>query len=120
MWEQVLAHLADQAGSEYVILDSTIVRVHQHSAVGSTRRAGPSYRPQQRRPKHQNPCQGGCVRQSNRLHPQPWAQAHDLKGVDALLPNLDAGALIADKAFNADVRVFKPLKKAGMITIIMP
>ena len=32
-------------------------------------------------------------------------QAHDLAGADALLPDMEAEALIADRAFDADARV---------------
>src|SRR5713226_8402744 len=40
-------------------------------------------------------------------------QAHDLQGADALLPHMQADALLADKAFDADERVIKPLLAAG-------
>ena len=44
-------------------------------------------------------------------------QAHDLAGADHLLPDLDADALIVDKAFDADERVIEPLAKAGKACI---
>jgi transposase len=47
-------------------------------------------------------------------------QAHDLEGADALLPGLAADALIADKAFDADERVLKPLERAGKTAVIPP
>jgi hypothetical protein len=47
-------------------------------------------------------------------------QAHDLEGADALLPDLVAGALIADKAFDAEERVLKPLEQAGKAAVIPP
>jgi transposase len=47
-------------------------------------------------------------------------QAHDLEGADALLPGLAAEALIADKAFDADERVLKPLAEAGKAAVIPP
>lgn len=40
-------------------------------------------------------------------------QAHDLEGSDALLPQMQANILLADKAFDADERVIKPLLAAG-------
>ena len=40
-------------------------------------------------------------------------QAHDLVGADALLPQMAADLLIADKAFDADKRVREPLAAAG-------
>ena len=47
-------------------------------------------------------------------------QAHDLEGADALLPDLEAGILIADKAFDADERVIQPLEQAGKMVVIPP
>jgi transposase len=32
VWEQLFQHLADDADNEYAMIDSTIVRAHQHSA----------------------------------------------------------------------------------------
>ena len=40
-------------------------------------------------------------------------EARDLVGADALLPDMEADRLIADKAFDADERVIKPLAAAG-------
>ena len=45
-------------------------------------------------------------------------QAHDLAGADALLPGMEAEALIADRAFDADARVLEPLAAAGKAAII--
>jgi transposase len=47
-------------------------------------------------------------------------QAHDLEGADALLPDLAATALIADKAFDAAARVLRPLEQAGRTAVIPP
>jgi len=44
--------------------------------------------------------------------------AHDLKGADVLLPNLKAGKLLADKAYDADDRVIKLLEKEGIGAVI--
>jgi transposase len=45
--------------------------------------------------------------------------AHDLAGADALLPDLKAKALLADKAYHAQKRVIEPLEARG-ITIVIP
>src|SRR5215211_636766 len=47
-------------------------------------------------------------------------QEHDLVGADALLPELEAETLIADKAFDADERVLEPLAEAGKTVVIPP
>jgi transposase len=45
-------------------------------------------------------------------------EAHDLVGADELLPDMEAKTLIADKAFDADERVIRPLAAAGKIAVI--
>ena len=47
-------------------------------------------------------------------------QAHDLEGADHLLPTMEAGLLLADKAFDADSRVLAPLAAAGKRAVIPP
>jgi transposase len=45
-------------------------------------------------------------------------QKHDLVGADQLLPTMEADALIADKAYDANKRVIEPLEAAGKTTVI--
>jgi transposase len=45
-------------------------------------------------------------------------QAHDLVAADAFLPRMAANLLIADRAFDADKRVLKPLAAAGKSAVI--
>jgi transposase len=47
-------------------------------------------------------------------------QVHDLAGADALLPHMAAEIVIADKAYDADARVLKPLASAGKSAVIPP
>jgi transposase len=47
-------------------------------------------------------------------------QTHDLVGSDALIPNMQATGLLADKAYDADDRVVTPLLKAGKLVVIPP
>ena len=47
-------------------------------------------------------------------------QVHDLAGADAFLPGMEAKALLAGKAFDADERVIKPLEAAGKTPVIPP
>ena len=47
-------------------------------------------------------------------------QAHNLLGADALLPQMQADTLLADKAFDADQRVIDVLKAAGKFSVIPP
>ena len=45
-------------------------------------------------------------------------EAYDLVGADELLPDMEADMLLADKAFDADERVIKPLAAAGKTAVI--
>lgn len=45
-------------------------------------------------------------------------QASDLEGADALLPNIDAAAVIADKGYDAQERVVNPLLRQGKRAVI--
>ena len=47
-------------------------------------------------------------------------QAHDLEGADALLPDMAADTLLADKAFDADERAIVPLLARGKSFVIPP
>lgn len=47
-------------------------------------------------------------------------QASDLVGADHLLVGLEAEALLADKAYDADERVLEVLKASGTVAVIPP
>src|ERR1700675_1411199 len=55
VWKKVFTHLAADADNEYAMIDSTIVRAHQHSAGAQKSRRGPGDRALARRIEHQNP-----------------------------------------------------------------
>ncbi len=62
VWERVFQHLADDADNEYAMIDSTIVRAHQHSAgalVGEPE--AEAIGRSTRRSEHQDSCSGGCA-----------------------------------------------------------
>jgi transposase len=54
------------------------------------------------------------------FHLPTSGEAHDLVGADHLLPDMQADALIGDKAFDADERVREPLAAAGRTAVIPP
>src|SRR6266853_1395829 len=72
VWEKVFQHLAKDADNEYAMIDSTIVRAHQHSA-GARKKGGgrTSHRPKQGRVEHQDPHHRGRARQPNGISSQP-------------------------------------------------
>ncbi len=47
-------------------------------------------------------------------------EAHDLAGADALLPDLAAPTVIADKGYDAEDRVLAMLREAGKVAVIPP
>lgn len=47
-------------------------------------------------------------------------QVHDLQGADALLPDIEAEYLLADKAYDADERVLKILESKSIEAVIPP
>lgn len=47
-------------------------------------------------------------------------QACDLDGSDVLLPPLEAKTILADKGYDAEDRVLKPLREAGKEIVIPP
>src|ERR1700746_2445534 len=49
VWQPLCDHLAADADNEYAMIDSTIVRAHQHSAGAPKKRRRSSNRPQQGR-----------------------------------------------------------------------
>ena len=108
VWQRLFEHLAAEPDNEYAMLDSTIVRAHQH-------RAGA---PKKDDDQPIGRSKGGL---STKIHALVDAlgnplcflltpgQAHDLIGADALLPQMAAEVLIADTAYDADEGVLKPL-----------
>ena len=119
VWHRVFQHLAADADNEYAMIDSTIVRAHQHSAGA----------PKKDEDQAIGLSRGGL---STKIHTlvdalgNPLAfiltpgQVHDLVGADALLPQMAADRLIADRAFDADKRVRQTLAAAGKSAVIPP
>ena len=120
IWHNLLSLLTEEADEEYIMIDSTLVRAHQHSsgAVG-------------RNPSAQamGSSRGGLT---TKIHARVDAlgnpteffltsgQVHDLAGADVLLADIETGAVIADKAYDAEQRVVKPLEQAGIQVVIPP
>lgn len=109
---KVFKHLATEADNEYAMIDSTIVRAHQHSAgakkEGEDQAIGRS--------------KGGLSTKINATvdalgNPTSFCltpgQACDLDGSDVLLPPLEAKTILADKGYDAEYRVLSPLREAG-------
>ncbi len=112
--------LADDADNEYAMIDSTIVRAHQHSAGAK----GGMHRAKR--------LVVALVGLSTKIHALVDAlgnplgfhltsgQACDLDGADVLLNELAADTLLADKGYDADERVIERLKQQGKTPVIPP
>ena len=61
VWERIFQHLAADADNEYAMIDSTIVRAHQHSAGAQKKPARTGDRALTRRTEHQDPRPGRCT-----------------------------------------------------------
>ncbi|MFO1082585.1 MAG: IS5 family transposase [Reyranellaceae bacterium] len=118
VWRGMFELLAADADNEYAMIDSTIVRAHQHSA-GAQKKNGQD--------QAIGRSKGGLSTKSHTLvdplgNPIAFfltpGQAHDLQGADALLPQMNANTLLADKAFDVDQRVIKPLEALGKTCVI--
>jgi transposase len=87
--------LAADADNEYAMIDSTIVRAHQHSA-GPRRKTAKIKRSAQQR--WIDTRIHTLVDALGILSASSPGQAHDPQGSDALIPHMKADTLLADKA----------------------
>jgi transposase len=118
VWEKVFKHLAEEVDNEYAMIDATIVRAHQHSAGAKNSSA---------EEEDIGRSKGGL---STKIHTVVDAlgnpvsffltpgQSCDLDGADVLLPNVEAEAMLGDKAYDADERVIKVLEERGITPVI--
>ena len=63
VFERIFKTLAADRDNEYMMIDATIVRAHQHSAGARKKGGRPSHRPIARRADDQNPCYRRRARQ---------------------------------------------------------
>ena len=116
VFDQLFEALAADADFEYVIVDGTIVRVHQHGsgARGGTQAIGRSRGGLTTKIVALVDALGNLVRFV--LLP---GQRHDSVGVAPLLTDLDFAALLADKAFDSD-GFRTELGNRGAVAVIPP
>ena len=74
VWERIFKALSLEADNEYAMIDSTIVRAHQHSA-GAKKGGRPSHRTQPGRFEHEDSCHCRCAWKSY------WLSSHTRAGV---------------------------------------
>ena len=117
VFERVFRLLASDHDNEYMMIDATIVRAHQHSA-GAKKKDGAQAIGRSR---------GGLTTKIHALvdalgNPVEVmlspGQDHDLTCAESLIEAVDPGALLADKAFDADP--FIAALNARAITPVIP
>lgn len=120
VWQRLFAALAQEADNEWVMIDSSIVRAHQHSA-------GAAHSSQHQQAIGRS--RGGL---STKIHTTVDAlgnptgfvltpgQVHDVQGAEPLLEHLQGSVLIADKAYGAHKRLIEPLQTRGNTVVIPP
>jgi transposase len=110
VFERIFKLLAEDHDNEYMMIDATIVRAHQHSAGALGRsRGGPSTKIHALADALGNPY-------ALMLTP---GQDHDLTCAEPLLENANPGAIIADKAYDADALIDK-LRDHAVTPVIPP
>ena len=110
VFERVFRLLASDHDNEYMMIDATIVRAHQHSA-GAKKRRRASHRPIPRRTDHQDSRARRRPRQSCRGDAQPGPGSRsDLRST--LIEAVDPGALIAE-------RLSTPTLRAGDVSALL-
>jgi transposase len=118
VFDRIFQVLSEDADFEYVIIDGTIVRVHQH---GAGARGGTQAQAIGR-------SRGGLTTRIVALVDGLGnlvrfvllpGQRHDSVGVAPLLKDLDFAALLADKAFDSDA-IRADLNERGALAVIPP
>ena len=100
VWEKVFLQLSADADNEYAMIDSTIVRAHQHSAGAQKKPARTRRSADHAGGEHQIHALVDALGNPVNFF-LTGGEAHDLVGADHLLPSMQADTLIADKAFDA-------------------
>jgi transposase len=110
VFDRIFKLLAGDHDNEYMMIDATIVRAHQHGAQAIGRsRGGLTTKIHALVDALGNPC-------NLMLTP---GQKHDLTCARPLLENVDPGALIGDKAYDAD-SLIDTLNQRSITPVIPP
>jgi hypothetical protein len=118
VFARIFETLAADADNEFMMIDATIVRAHQHSAGVQKRRRESSHRPFPRRPDDKDPRRRRCTRQPGRAVADA-GQAADITQAAPLLDEVEPDAFIGDKGYDSDALVEK-LEQRGITPVIPP
>ena len=118
VWDRLLAAMADDADAEYIMIDSTIVRAHQHAA---GKKGGSDARAIGR-------ARGGLTTRIHAVvdapcHPLRFilspGQVNDITQAEALITDLPADHVLADKGYDAKA-LRDAITERGAIAVIPP
>jgi transposase len=123
IWWRIFAAMSDDADFDYLIVDSTIVRAHQHAA-GAKKgfRSGPRIKsrasswPFPRRPEHQDSHGRARPWLPGPLHADAGHKG-DAPQADALIEGLVADFVMADAAYDSD-RLRDAIAAKGALAVI--
>ncbi len=108
MWARVFQQLSRDADNEYAMIDSTIVRAHQHSAGAAKKTAAVKPSGGAGWAEYQDPRHSRRPRQPARLALSQRGRRTIWRGRCAA-PATAATILIADEGYDAEARVIEPL-----------
>ena len=117
VFERIFKLLASDPDNEYMMIDATIVRAHQHSA-GARKKRPAGDRQIARRTDHENPRPHRCLGQSCRVDAHARASPL-LIGAEPLIEHAEPEALIGDKGYDADPFI-AVLTRRGITPVIPP
>ena len=109
----IFESLGQLPDNQFMMIDSTIVKAHQHSA-GAIKNMQNDNKQAIGRSKAGLTTKIHTVCEAKGRSTAFYltgGEAHDLQGADLLLDNINAPRLLADKAYDADYRVLKRLEK---------
>ncbi|MDG6095160.1 IS5 family transposase [Acetobacter sp. AN02] len=117
--ERIFRYLAADHDNEYMMIDSTIVRVHQHSA-GAPQKGGADQAIGRSRGGLTTKIHAICDALGNpvEIDITPGQDA-DINRAEPMLENIDPDAFLADRAYDAD-RLIDRLTERGVTPVIPP
>ncbi|NHN86519.1 IS5 family transposase [Acetobacter musti] len=115
--ERIFRHLAADHDNEYMMIDSTIVRAHQHSA-GAPQKGGADQAIGRSRGGLTTKIHAICDALGNpvEIDITPGQDA-DINRAEPMLENIDPDAFLADRAYDAD-RLIDRLTERGITPVI--
>lgn len=116
VFERIFKTLSQDSDNEYMMLDATIVRAHQHSA-GAIKKGGrSSHRAVPRRAYDQDPYHRGHLGKPGGHRPDRRS-GFEFNQAAPLLEQVDLQAFIADKAYDGDALI-DALKERNITPVI--